>query len=577
MSKWPLVAISDVADIERDSIQASEIKTGTLYVGLENIVSGGNFLDVREVDHGELASSKFRFTSSHLLYGKLRPYLAKIARPTFSGVCSTDILPVLPGAKLSRDYLSHYLRQKELVDLANARASGANLPRLSPKALASFEIPLPPLTEQRRIAAILDQAEILRTQRRAVISQLDNLEQAVFEDMFGEPEANPKQWPRLALAELAIEGFQNGLYKHASEYGGGTPILRIDAFYDGVVTRLIELKRVRLTAAEITTFGLHANDIVINRVNSIEYLGKSALIPSLSEPVVFESNMMRFTVNQKIALPVYITAFLQSGYIRRQIGTAAKQAVNQASINQRDVSAFQINVPPLSEQRVFARAIQSVQQLKAIHRTALARLDELFASLQYRAFRGELALTSFGRPSGLDALHVLDAVVGLEALIYVAKRMPAGRHHHYKSLKALYFADKRHLEQHGRLIYGETHSALPHGPVPQAAYDATRVLNGERLISDFDDEALRAGLRRAKDDQQDKLVALRDADFIKLGQAERESLEWAIRYCADMSFEQVKAASHDEAYDRTQPNKPIPVAYLVDMLPAEARERHRVS
>lgn len=219
--------------------------------------------------------------------------------------------------------------------------------------------------------------------------------------------------------------------------------------------------------------------------------------------------------------------------------------------------------------------MQVIEQLKATHRSALSLLDELFSSLQHRAFRGEL--TSPARASSLADICVLDAAVGLEALIFVAKRMPAGRHHHYKSLKALYFADKRHLEKHSRLIYGETHSALPYGPVPQAAYDATRVLNGERLISDFDDEALRAGLSRIKDDHHDTLVPLRDADFSKLGQAERESLEWAIRYCADMSFEQVKAASHDEAYDRTQPNKPIPVAYLFDMLSAEARERHRAS
>jgi len=449
-----------------------------------------------------------------------------------------------------------------------------NISNLNIARCLALRLPLPALGEQRRLAAILDQAESLRAQRHAAIAQLDGLEQALFEDMFGEPEANPKQWPRCALAQLVGEGFQNGLYKHANEYGSGTPILRIDAFYDGVVTSLNRLKRVRLTSAEIATYGLRVGDIVINRVNSIEYLGKSALIPSLSEPVVFESNMMRFTVNPEIALPVYIAAFLQSGYIRRQIGTSAKQAVNQASINQRDVSAFQINVPPLSQQQVFARRVRSIQQLKAVHRTALACLDELFASLQHRAFRGDLALTRLARASSLNELCVLEAAVGLEALIFVAKRMPAGRHHHYKSLKALYFADKRHLEKHGRLIYGETHSALPHGPVPQAAYDATRVLNGERLISDFDDEALRAGLSRIKDDQQDKLVPLRDADFSKLGRAERESLEWAVRYCAGMSFEQVKAASHDAAYGRTQPNKPIPLEYLADMLPAEARERH---
>lgn len=75
MNGWRTVALQDVATIERDIINASAIEDGVLYVGLENIESGGNFLGVRMVDAGELASSKFAFTSKHLLYGKLRPYL----------------------------------------------------------------------------------------------------------------------------------------------------------------------------------------------------------------------------------------------------------------------------------------------------------------------------------------------------------------------------------------------------------------------------------------------------------------------------------------------------------------------
>ena len=74
---------------------------GTTYVGLEHITSDGAFLNVQTVANGELASVKFRFTEKHILYGKLRPYLSKIALPHFSGVCSTDILPILPGDRKS--------------------------------------------------------------------------------------------------------------------------------------------------------------------------------------------------------------------------------------------------------------------------------------------------------------------------------------------------------------------------------------------------------------------------------------------------------------------------------------------
>src|SRR3989442_5439727 len=146
------VPLNDVAVIERDIVDPTAIESGTLYVGLENIESGGRFVGVRPVDAGELASSKFAFTPQHLLYGKLRPYLAKIARPDFEGICSTDILPVLPGPDLDRGYLAWLLLTPEMVALASSRATGANLPRLSSHALGELKIPLPPLPEQRRIA-----------------------------------------------------------------------------------------------------------------------------------------------------------------------------------------------------------------------------------------------------------------------------------------------------------------------------------------------------------------------------------------------------------------------------------------
>jgi type I restriction enzyme S subunit len=356
-------------------------------VGLENIQSGGDFIDVRRIDAGELASSKFAFSPRHLLYGKLRPYLAKIARPQFDGICSTDILPIMPGPQLDRDYLAHFLLTPAMVALANSRAAGANLPRLSPTALAELTLPLPPFAEQRRIAEILDKADALRAMRRAALAQLDTLTQAIFLDMFGDPAMNPKEWPMQVLGDLISSGPQNGLYQPSSDYGAGTPILRIDAFYDGKVTELASLKRVRLSESEQALYGLRAGEIVINRVNSREYLGKTAVIPELT---VFESNMMRFDVLRSTLNPRFLIEYLQTRFVRRHILQSAKDAINQASINQQDVKALPVFVPPMPLQKLFERRLEATAQTAAAQRASLAEFDTLFASLQHRAFRGEL-------------------------------------------------------------------------------------------------------------------------------------------------------------------------------------------
>ena len=385
-----MVPLEAVATIERDVIDASSIEDDTPYVGLENIQSGGDLVDVRQVRTGELASSKFTFTPHHLLYGKLRPYLAKIARPDFGGICSTDILPVLPGPDLDRGYLAHFLLRPESVAWASSRATGANLPRLSPRALAEMAIPVPPLPEQRRIAEALDRAEVLRAKRRASLAQLDTLSQAIFLDMFGDPANNPKSWPQKPLGELIADGPQNGLYKPAADYGSGTPIVRIDAFYDGVVTKLASLKRVRVSTEEQALYALHPGDILVNRVNSREFVGKSALVPMLAEPTVFESNMMRFAVDRTVVHPGFLIEYLQTRFARTHIVKCTKDAVNQSSINQQDVKSIPTVLPPRPLQERFVERLAGVERLKSANTASLACLDALFASLQDRAFRGEL-------------------------------------------------------------------------------------------------------------------------------------------------------------------------------------------
>jgi type I restriction enzyme S subunit len=243
---------------------------------------------------------------------------------------------------------------------------------------------------QQHIAAILDKADELRQMRRAALERLDLLGRSVFYEMFGDPSTNKKKWRRHLLGALIVDGPQNGLYKPAECYGDGTPILRIDAFYDGEVTDYSSLRRLRLSASEIDLYRLNELDVVINRVNSLEYLGKSALIVNLKEDTVFESNMMRFQVDRRQVNPRYLMAFLQAPYIKAQILQRAKNAVNQSSINQDDVRSFTILTPPIDLQDKFAERASRIAFHSKSQGRAAAQWEDLFKSLQHRAFQGEL-------------------------------------------------------------------------------------------------------------------------------------------------------------------------------------------
>lgn len=118
-----MVPLGAIALIERNTIAPQAIPAGTPYVGLEHIERGGRLIGHEVIGDFSVASSKFRFGPDHILYGKLRPNLGKITRPSFGGVCSTDILPIRPGSHVDRDYLAHYLAQPRMIDHAASRAT----------------------------------------------------------------------------------------------------------------------------------------------------------------------------------------------------------------------------------------------------------------------------------------------------------------------------------------------------------------------------------------------------------------------------------------------------------------------
>lgn len=291
--------------------------------------------------------------------------------------------------EITADYLKFFFSGEFLDDLLK-NAGGAAQPNLSPKQLLLMEIPLPPLAEQRRIAAILDQADELRQKRSQAIEKLDQLLQATFIDMFGDPVSNPNNYEQVELDNFILVGPQNGLYKPANMYGQGTPIVRIDGFKSGDIIDNKEFKRLSLEKSDIKKYKLNKFDLLINRVNSPEYIGKTALIRNLEESTVFESNMMRFAVDTSKLDTYYLLFFLKQQFVLNQIANKRKDAVNQSSINQQDVKSLIINVPPIELQIAFSNFFQKLEKNRNLFKQQVLNFDNLFKALQNQAFSGTL-------------------------------------------------------------------------------------------------------------------------------------------------------------------------------------------
>ncbi len=329
-----------------------------------------------------------------VLVSTVRPNLNAVAlvpEELDGEIASTGFSVLRANQKLvNPHYLFYRVQHQEFVACLVANATGASYPAVTDGVVRRVFLPLPSLKEQARIVEILDEADRLRRLRRVADSKATRILPALFLKMFGDPETNLKNFPVVKLGTMIEDGPQNGLYKPSSAYGKGVRILRIDGFYSGQITDISVLKRLEIRPNEIAKYGLHENDIVINRVNSEEYLGKSAIIPKLDESVVFESNMMRLSVDLTQIDPLFLIAHLQTPFTKKEILQKAKRAINQASINQQDIRALSILKPPIELQIRFASIVQGANATLSVMAATIGKLDHLFDLLLHQAFSGQL-------------------------------------------------------------------------------------------------------------------------------------------------------------------------------------------
>lgn len=322
------------------------------------------------------------------------------------GLLNQRVCKIKSASKDLDDKFLYYYLPIPLKQINDATPS-VTVKHLSSNSLLQLHFPLPPLTEQQRIVnrietmfAKLDEA---KEKAQNVVDSFETRKAAILHKAFtGELTANWRKengvpddsWEEKLFQELIIGTPQNGMYKSKEYYGNGTKILRIDCFYDGSIVSWDLLKRLQISDEELKTYHLDLNDVVINRVNSMPYLGKSALIRKLPEKCVFESNMMRIKLQLNLLHPEYIIIFLNSTQGLLELRKNAKQAVNQASINQQDVKNVIVPVPTLPEQQEIVRILDSIlekeSRAKEAAQTVLNQIALLKKSILARAFRGEL-------------------------------------------------------------------------------------------------------------------------------------------------------------------------------------------
>jgi type I restriction enzyme, S subunit len=298
---------------------------------------------------------------------------------------------VLRNSEVDPSYLRHVLLGDSFHKrfMSTVAGVGGSLMRARPAQAADIRIPVPPLSEQRRIATILDQAYHLRAQRGRALALLREAADALFVDMIGGAEPNTWKWEtgrvdefgRVQLGRQRAPKYQTGEWTK--------PYMRVANVMEDRLS-LGDVLQMDFDPRDSDTYVLRYGDILLNEGQSTELVGRPAMWRNEIDDCCFQNTLVRFVPNTEQCLPEFALGLFLHYYRSGMFSRVSSKTSNVAHLGSSRFAAMAFPKVPLGIQAEFAERSRMLDALRSAHGDQLTRLDLLFASLQHRAFRGEL-------------------------------------------------------------------------------------------------------------------------------------------------------------------------------------------
>lgn len=391
MDRWAYVRLGDMGDIitgntpktsnnrNYESMDINFYKPGDLKEGKVNeLISAEDCIS-------EYARDGARILPDGSVLITCIGIIGKVGITRGESACNQQINAVLPDKQICLNrYLAYAIIHfnRRLNNIANA----AVVPIVNKSQFSDFEIPLPPLNVQHQIVEILDCASALIEKRKAQIEKLDLLVKSQFIQMFGDPVANPMGWNIGTIRDLIVEA-KYGTSKPAEDNGKFVYLRMNNITYNGSID-LSDLKYINVDEKDYEKYVVRKGDILFNRTNSRELVGKTAVFKQY-EPMVIAGYIIRVRVNE-CANSDYISAYLNSNYGKKILYNMCKAIVGQANINAQELQNIAIPLSPLKLQNQFADFVHQVETQKQLLQNSLTKLELQYKSLKQKCFRGEI-------------------------------------------------------------------------------------------------------------------------------------------------------------------------------------------
>ena len=284
-------------------------------------------------------------------------------------------------------YFMWYLHYSGRTDLLQNKTTGIR--NLQVRSYLKEESPLPPLDEQRRIAAVLDKVSGLIAKRREQLDKLDELVKSRFVEMFGDPKQNPMKWPVVGITEVIGGKVSNGFFAKRDAYcdDGNVQVLGVANIVNRMYSSIDDLPRTNATSMDKEKYGVKYGDMLFCRSSLVaEGIGKASIVPkNTSSNVLFECHVIRLPLNLRKCVPEFMQVLSTTEFFRQQIIAQSKTAT-MTTIGQDGILKSQIILPPVEQQQKFLHFIEQTNKSKLTIQQSLDKLEVLKKALMQQYF-----------------------------------------------------------------------------------------------------------------------------------------------------------------------------------------------
>ena len=365
MDKWNMVKLSDVFTLQMGKTPSRnnpDYWNGNhKWLSIADFGMNGKYINKTKecITDAAVAESGIKATPHNTVVMSFKLSIGKTAITVKDIFTNEAIMSFIDKGTYPIDvnYIYHLFSGKDWSKGTNKAVMGTTLNKAT---LSQTTIPLPPIESQYQIADNLEKVSKLIDICNTILNKLDILVKSRFVEMFGDPILNPKGWEMTTIGEIVTE-VKYGTSRPAID-GGKYAYLRMNNLtYDGYLD-LADLKRIDIPDSEIEKCIVRKGDVLFNRTNSIELVGKTCVFDK-DEDMIIAGYIIRVRL-KPVMLPLIMSYFMNTDALKKKLRSMAKGAVNQANINAQELKAIKIYLPPTDLQQQFADFVAQTDKSK---------------------------------------------------------------------------------------------------------------------------------------------------------------------------------------------------------------------